>query len=1020
VEEHVTKKRAIVLVGVVLVAVIAYIAWPRGYCRSAESRFAIMVATCPSGTPRPKLGIRGDGLRRGGTGTVAVSAQALYTVADASEWSEAQILRFSVRLALVDAAGGERAIDPVPDREGERWRGGGGERVASVALPEVPDGDYQLRATVRTALGESSVDLPLALYAPARIHVITDRPLYRPGDTVSFRALALRATDLAPIEQRPGAWLVEGPGGEVYLEEKAPAGPWGVVAGDFPLDGEADAGEWTVRWRSGGTEAARTFRVEPFALPRFRVEAAADRPFYGALDTPVVRGAVVYSSGAPVAGAAVTVRWSVDSDGWPAPTSWGQGALPAQATTGANGRFALTLPPVPADLQGQVRLVAAIAAVDPAGDRVGSSATVLLSEDAIRVQAITELAGGLVGGFNNRVYLRVTTADGRPLPGVAVNVGKAWTPGDPGIDAILDDDAVARVQLDPGPPVNVVVPGKPVRSPPAPPVVTRVASTDLITGEPPSLADQLALDTWHPALARCATWVTDEAPAAAIALAVDERGAITATDGGSRELDRCVLAAVRGRRLSAADRRLLTIEYRFDDSGLPSVIAEVEVGLDDTWRPDNVALAALDARDCVPADAAGPQAWTLTWQVAAGSRELRTTWNPVTGETMSPALRSCLQSRLAARRLSEPAQVARIGIVRFSVEPAATAAAPPPAQPTIMQGYELLVTARADGKTLGQTRLRLAPGSVPPLRLRATPVLARPGETVAVELVRGPDYQGEIPKKLVVSHQGNQREVEIGKQRTASVVLPADARGWYELSAGGVRALVYVRSGAELAVEVTPDKPSYPPGAAAILAVRTALGGTPAPAAVGLFGVDESLGQLAPLPGADDLGSVRPEIAMTEPAFGVLDAQALTLGRIRGTSAAEATVLRVESIPSPAALDAVVAGSAWSVIDPIAELTDRFYAVLGELHAQTRAWERAAPPDEHMTPRTMAKLWDKALDAAKARGVTIEDAFGRRLRLHFLPPALLALTDPRQVVIEGTRLTEDVENWAAWVAKEKP
>ena len=39
------------------------------------------------------------------------------------------------------------------------------------------------------------------------------------------------------------------------------------------------------------------------------------------------------------------------------------------------------------------------------------AASVLLSEDPIAVQAVTELGDGLVQGFNNRVYLRATTAD---------------------------------------------------------------------------------------------------------------------------------------------------------------------------------------------------------------------------------------------------------------------------------------------------------------------------------------------------------------------------------------------------------------------------------------------------------------------------------------------------------------------------------------------------------------------------------------------------------------------------------
>ena len=93
-----------------------------------------------------------------------------------------------------------------------------------VALhPAADDGDA-------SPIGPGMVE---ALYAPARIHVITDRPLYQPGNTVRFRAVALRARDLTPLDHRPGSWVVTDPGGEVLLEEAAPAGDWGVVAGSF-------------------------------------------------------------------------------------------------------------------------------------------------------------------------------------------------------------------------------------------------------------------------------------------------------------------------------------------------------------------------------------------------------------------------------------------------------------------------------------------------------------------------------------------------------------------------------------------------------------------------------------------------------------------------------------------------------------------------------------------------------------------------------------------------------------------
>jgi hypothetical protein len=231
---------------------------------------------------------------------------------------------------------------------------------------------------------------------------------------------------------------------------------------------------------------------------------------------------------------------------------------------------------------------------------------------------------------------------------------------------------------------------------------------------------------------------------------------------------------------------------------------------------------------------------------------------------------------------------------------------------------------------------------------------------------------------------------------------------------------VFVRPATELSVSVEPERPRYKPGERAVIKVVTKAGNGPTRAAVGLFGVDNSLAQLRPLTGPEALSAMRPPVEMSAPAFGVLEAQALALGRIRGDNAAEATVLQVSRVPDPAEVDALVSGSARGDFDPIAELTDRFYPILAELHAQVRAWEGAAPETEEMSPSKMAEMWNKALDAVAARGGRVDDAFGRRLRLHRLPGDLLALTEPRQVVVVGTRLPEDVENWSDWVARRKP
>jgi hypothetical protein len=168
------------------------------------------------------------------------------------------------------------------------------------------------------------------------------------------------------------------------------------------------------------------------------------------------------------------------------------------------------------------------------------------------------------------------------------------------------------------------------------------------------------------------------------------------------------------------------------------------------------------------------------------------------------------------------------------------------------------------------------------------------------------------------------------------------------------------------------------------------------------------------------MARVQPKVETSTPAFGTLDGQALAQGRIRGANAAAATVLRVSTIPTPPELDAVVTAHGETPFDAVEELTDRFYIVLAELHVQARAWEAKAPAAEKMTPKTMARLWSQALAACTKRGERVDDAYGRTLRLALLPSDLLALVDPRAVVTVGTRLPEDIENWEAWVAKERP
>lgn len=1017
-------KRRSALAALLLVPLLVVLAAASQLCLRAWLRHGVVLGQCPEGEIRPTVQVRASGLVRGGKGPVTVSLVGHYVSPGTHYPSTVLLPRFEPSLLLV-SGGKETALLPV-----DGWRKQGASKTAVVELPQVSDGDYLVRAKVESSLGESSFDLPLPIYSPARVHVLTDRPLYEPGNTVKFRAVVLKAKDLSPLEGRPGKWVVKDPAGEVVLEELAPTGEWAVVAGHFPLDRGAPSGSWNVQWTSGAASGEASFQVRPFTLPRFRVEAEPGQPFYRRGERPVLKGAVVYSSGAPVANASLSLSWNVVGE-WPPPTSWLEKDLPKAAVADRNGRFRLELPEVPGDLLGQATLLLHLGASDAAGDRVEGRASILLAEDPIQVAAVTELGDGLVEGFNNRLYLRASTADGRVLAGVQLTVQRSWEPKDPGVNGRADEDGVAALQIDPGTPVNVVIPPQPFRPPPKERVVVWGGARDLfrVTDEgaedqesaEPSLADQVAMEKWDGILEPCARWVEDGGGSLQAALRVSQSGAAMAVAAPSTRLGRCVAEALKRRSLPPGRERLYHLSFTFRDADLPKLGVSID-GFPELSGPIISALADAVAglRDCIPRET--PTAslpLLLEWRSRAKSKELEIGWVPTKGEAFPAAALSCMRSRLNRLTLEDPGQTDALGLGRLHVTAPAKYQASRP-QAVTMLGHEFLVTAREGDKVLGSTKLRMSPGKVPPVRLRASPILANPGEVVEVEILRGPEFQGELPEKVVLVHRRAALEAKVDKQeRKARFQLPADAEGWAEVSWSGARAVVYVKPRAQLSLSVRPEQERYAPGELARLTVETELDGKGGPAAVGLFGVDESLSQLASLPGPDALEGLRPPVGAT-PAFAGLDAQALSMGRVRGANAAAATILKVNALPPAEEVEKSIHAGGGGSFDPLVDLTDHFYSALAELHLQARAWEASAPAGEKMLPSTMARLWEKALTACEKRKQSVTDAFDRRLRLSMLPQDLLALTDPRLVLVSGTRLPEDVENWSNWVAREMP
>jgi hypothetical protein len=984
-------------------------------------RWGIIVSDHPAGTPVAEASLDAYGLRRGQPGTVYVNVQAIYSRGGADDAYRAAMRRFDVDLFLVDAEGEATKLKPE-----KRWRrGGAGYRHAEVRLPEIPDGDYTLRALVDTPVGEVEVEAELPVYAPALVHLATDRPLYKPGQTIKYRAAVLRMKDQAPIDDRPGTFVVRDPDGLVLLEEKVAAGPWGVAAGDFPLASDAPIGSYSVTWTSGDASDTVQVAVEPFTLPRFEVKLDPTKPWFGEGQSPALQGSLRYRSGAPVAEARVELRLlAPGADAWPPPNDWLE---PHTLRTDREGRFSLELDPVPEDLVGKVTLPVVVQATDAAGERVAGGSALILSEDDVAVQVETELRDGLVPDFNNRVYLRVTRPDGKALPGSTVTVRRAWDPADEGTSAQADADAVAAVQLDPGQPVSVVIPPLPYRPPP-PSEQRRVFRTGLKdlfgAGGDPSLDERVYMDRWDPALEPCASLQESGSATVRLAVALGLDGAVRRVVAGDSALERCLAARVRTLRGPGGAERLYAATWRVDaapgaqlqltSEGVPSVPGALTQALEQARVEARPCVAAMDSYSTFPT--------RLHWRLSEGSKavEGRFVRHPAAAGAWSAQALACVRDRFTGVSMATVATADAEGVVELRVRPDPSMLPPDRGSGTVRSAYELEVEVAVGPQRLGTTKVVVDPGAVPALRLRPDdPVLAA-GEELRVQLLRGPDFYGSLPDDDTVIHlmHGYDSVAVLAydeKERVIHGTVPAGVHGLLTVEWAGYRAVVLVPRSEDLAVAVEPGQAVYRPGETAALAVSTSAGGQGTPAAVSLFGVDEALSQLAPLLSPDDWGRITVRATVDREAFGRFHARALLTGRIAGENAVLATLQRVADIPATPAEAEAVDVSGTKPFDPVVPLAEVFYELLADARLRVSAWEEGAPEDELMTPERMVELWGDMLKERARNDQPVDDAYGRRLELHRLPSDLLELADPRLLVSDKRRLPEDVENWQAFV-----
>jgi hypothetical protein len=171
---------------------------------------------------------------------------------------------------------------------------------------------YAVRTATAAGGSYSRVESPYAVDPKARslkALVYSDRPLYRPGDTVSFKGI-LREFDGEGLHPYGGreALFEFGSGGRVLFARSVPTTDFGTASGSFDLPRECPQGYYWARVNNGPQQFL--LKVEEFRKPEFEI-AFSHPPRVRAGDSVDVEIALRTWSGEPVARTPVSVSLSV-------------------------------------------------------------------------------------------------------------------------------------------------------------------------------------------------------------------------------------------------------------------------------------------------------------------------------------------------------------------------------------------------------------------------------------------------------------------------------------------------------------------------------------------------------------------------------------------------------------------------------------------------------------------------------------------------------------------------------------
>jgi CD109 antigen len=171
-----------------------------------------------------------------------------------------------------------------------------GRGTVSLDIPEVVDGQYEIQVKGSSFSDKANINVENSFL----VFVETDKPIYKPGQTIHMRVLTLDP-ELKPTTQSVTLDVLDAKGIKIFHSEVT-TDDYGMADVDLPLSDEPNLGVWKINAVTDKARSQLDVRVEEYVLPKYEVTVDLPKDWFLINESIMGKIGALYSFGKPVVG----------------------------------------------------------------------------------------------------------------------------------------------------------------------------------------------------------------------------------------------------------------------------------------------------------------------------------------------------------------------------------------------------------------------------------------------------------------------------------------------------------------------------------------------------------------------------------------------------------------------------------------------------------------------------------------------------------------------------------------------